>query len=84
MDTKDILNVTLTLVALIFAGCFVYITIYFVKTLQAINQTAHNISETTESIKENMQLKALTTLPSLVMNLIGRIIKRKRGEKHDR
>ncbi len=84
MDTRDILNISLTLVSLTFAVCFVYITIYFVKTLQSINQTAQNISETTESIKENMQLKALTSLPSLVISLIGKIIRRKGGEKHGR
>lgn len=84
MDTKDILNISLTIVALIFGVCFIYITIYLVKTLQSINDTARNISDTTESIKENIQLKSLTTIPSLLMSMVGKIINRKRGEKYGR
>lgn len=72
MNTQDILNLVLIITLLVITTCIVFVTLFFIKALKAIE-------DTTQSIKDKIQMKALAALPALVIGLLGRVIKRKRG-----
>ncbi len=79
MATQDLLNLILTLGIIVITTCFVFITFYFVQSLKSISNMASDISDATQSIKEKLQMKALSAIPALLVALAGKIIKRKRG-----
>ncbi len=78
------MNIQETLTALVVAGflvisiCFIFITYYLVKTLKSVINLTDSLGETTQNIKEKIQMKVLTIIPALVVALIGRILKRGR------
>lgn len=78
------MNIQETLTALLVAGfliisvCFIFITYYLVKTLKSVINLTDSLGETTQNIKDKIQMKVLTVIPALVVALIGRILKRGR------
>ena len=78
------MNIQETLTALLVAGfliisvCFIFITYYLVKTLRSVINLTDSLGETTQNIKDKIQMKVLTIIPALVVALIGRILKRGR------
>ena len=79
MSTLDTLNLTLALGFIVITICFIFITFFLIQTLKSIGGAAEDISDTTRSIKEKIQMKALAAIPALLVALAGRVIKRKRG-----
>lgn len=79
MSTQDTLNIFLILALFLIVSCFVYITYYFVRALKSFSALADNLDETAQSIKNKLQMKALAAIPALVVALIGRVIKKRRG-----
>lgn len=79
MATQDLLNPILTIGIIVITICFVFITFYLVQSLKSISNMASDISDATQSIKEKLQMKALSAIPALLVALAGKIIKRKRG-----
>ena len=78
VDSKEILNFILILAVLIITACIAYATYYFVQALKSITNLADDLVDTTQSIKQKIQLKALAAIPALLVALIGKVIKRRR------
>lgn len=78
MDIKDILNLFLIVAILIITLCVAYATYYFVQALKSITSLADDLIDTTQSIKQKLQLRALAAIPALLVALIGKVIKRRR------
>ena len=79
MNTQDLLNLSLALSFIVITTCIVFITIFFVQALKSISTMASDVSDTTQSIKEKVQMKALAAIPALLVAIAGKIIRRKRG-----
>ncbi len=79
MGTQDTLNIFLIIGLFIIVSCFVYTSYYFVKALKSVSTLADNLDEITQSIKNKIQMKALAAIPALLVALIGRVIKKRRG-----
>lgn len=79
VSTQDTLNIFLIIGLFIIVSCFVYITYYFVQALKSFSSLADSLDETTQSVKEKLQMKALAAIPALLVALVGRVIKKKRG-----
>ncbi len=76
--TQDVLNILVAVGFLIITVCAVYITYYLVQALKSVINLTDSLGETTQNIKDKIQMKALTVIPSLGVALIGRILKRGR------
>ncbi len=79
MSTQDFLNIFLAIGFIVITICVVYASYYFVQALKSITDLTENIDETTQSIKDRLQMKALAAIPALLVSLVARIIKKKRG-----
>lgn len=77
VNTQELLNIFLILGFIVITSCIVFITFYLVQALKAIAQMASSIDETTQNIKEKVQLKALAAVPALLVALVSRIFKRR-------
>ncbi len=79
MNTQDTLNIFLIIFIVIITICISFVSYFFVTALKAISRMADNIEQTTEDIKNKLQMKALAAIPALLVALVSRVIKRKRG-----
>lgn len=79
MSTQDILNVILAIGVLVITVCVVYFTYYFVQALKSVTNLTDSLEETSQNIKNKLQMRFLAALPALVVALAGRIIKKRRG-----
>lgn len=79
MDSQDTLNLSLAFGFIVITICIVFITFFLIQTLKSVSNMASDISETTQSLKEKIQMKALAALPAILLGLASRIIRRKRG-----
>ena len=79
MSAQDILNLSLIIFLLVITTCIALLTFYFIQALKAISNLADNLEDTTQSIKDKLQMKALAAIPALLIALAGRVIKRRRG-----
>lgn len=79
MNTQEILNTLLVLGFLVITACVVFVTYYFIQALKSITQLADDLNETTQSIKDKVQMKALAAIPALLVTLVSKVIRRKRG-----
>lgn len=77
MSTQDFLNIVLAVGVIFFIACCVYTAYYFVQALKSISGVANNLEEMTGSVKNRIQLKMLATIPSLLVALVSKIIKRR-------
>ncbi len=78
MESRDILNLILIIAILVITACFAYATFYLTQALKSITTLADDLVDTTQSIKQKIQLKALATIPALLVALIGKVIKKRR------
>lgn len=79
MSTQDLLNLALSLGFIVITICVVFITFFLIQALKSISSAAEGISDTTQSIKEKIQMKALAAIPALLLGLASKIIKKRRG-----
>lgn len=78
MNTQDLLSIFLIIAIFIITICIVFATFYFVQALKSIQNLAEDLENTTQSIKNKIQLKALAAIPALLIAIIGKVLK-KRG-----
>ncbi len=78
MSTQDILNIVLIIFLLIVTGVVVAIAVFLIKALKSIASLAQSLEDTTQSIKDRVQMRFLTALPSVLIALASRIFKRGR------
>lgn len=79
MNPSDVLGLLLILGFIIITACVVSITFYLIQALRSITNLADNLEGTTQSIKDKIQLKVLAAIPALLINLVGKVIKKRRG-----
>lgn len=79
MNTQDILNIFLILGFVIITCCVVFTTFFMVQALKSIIRLADNLDETTQGIKEKVQMKALAAIPALLVALVSKVVRKKRG-----
>lgn len=79
MNTTDTLNVLLILALLIITACIVYAAYYFGQALKSVTTLSDDLMEITEGIKDKVRLKALSAIPALMIALVSKIIKKRRG-----
>lgn len=79
MSTQDTLNIFLIFGLFVTVACFVYLTYYFVQALKSFSSLVDNLDETTQGIKEKLQMKALAAIPALIVALAAKVIKKRRG-----
>lgn len=78
MSTQDLLNIILIIGFLIIVACISFITYFLVQALKTIAKLADSLENTSENIKEKLQMRALTALPALLIALVGRFLKKGR------
>ena len=79
MNTQDTLNIFLILALFIITACIVYVTLYFARALKSVTQLTDDLDEITQGIKDKVRLKVLAAIPALLVALVGKVIKKKRG-----
>lgn len=79
MNTGDTLNVFLILALVIITACIVYATYYFGQALKSVTTLSDDLNEITQGIKDKIRLKALAAIPALLVALVSKVIKKKRG-----
>lgn len=79
MTTQEILTIVLTIGFLIITVCVIFITYYLIQALKSVTNLTDSLEETTQNIKNKIQLKALAAIPALLIALAGKVIKKKRG-----
>lgn len=79
MNTQDILNIFLIVGLVVFISCIIFTTYFLIQTLQAITKLAEDLKETTEGFKGKVGFKMLAAIPSILLALVGKVIKTKRG-----
>lgn len=78
MSVQEIVNILLVVGLLIISVCAVAITYFLIKALKAITNLADSLQDTSQSIREKIQMKFLTALPAIVLGILGKILKRGR------
>ena len=79
MSTQDTLNIFLIIGLFIVVTCIAYTSYFFVQALKSITQLADNLEETTEGIKQKLQMKFFTAIPALLLGIATKIFNKKRG-----
>lgn len=64
---------------LVITACVVYVSFYLVQALKSVTNLSDDIDEIALNIKNKVALKALTAIPALLVSLVGKVIKKKRG-----
>lgn len=78
MNAQEVLNFFLVATLLIITICVVFVTYYLVKALKSVTTLADAATETTQDLKNKLQMKALVTIPALIVALAGKILRRGR------
>ena len=79
MNTQDTLNIFLILGIMVISTCAVYISYYFVQALKSVTNLSDDLDEIALNIKNKLGLKVLAAVPALLVSLVGKIIRKKRG-----
>ena len=79
MNTQDALNIFLILGVMVITFCAVYISYYLAQALKSVTNLSDDLDEIALNIKNKVAIKALAAIPSLLVALVGRVIKKKRG-----
>lgn len=77
MNSTDLLNLFLVLAVLTITGCMVFLTFFFIQALKSIQNLSDHLIDVTEGLKNKAGIKMLSAIPSVLIALIGRIIKRR-------
>ncbi len=78
MSTQEILNTLLVTGLLIITACIVLVTFFLVKALKSIINLTESLAETSDNIKQKLQMRFLAAIPALLVALVGKLIKRGR------
>ena len=76
MDTKDLLNIFLIISFVLITSCIAFTTYYLIQALKSFTRLTEDIDDTTQSIKNGLQLKALAAIPAILIGLISKVIKK--------
>lgn len=79
VSVQDFLNITLAIGLLVITICIVYVSYYLIQALKSISNLSDSLEDATESIKDKIKLRALAAIPALLVAIVGKIIKHKRG-----
>lgn len=79
MSTQDTLNIFLILAVLIMTVCVVYISFYLAQALKSMTNLSDDLDEIALNIKNKVAIKALAAIPALLVALVGKVIKKRRG-----
>lgn len=60
-------------------ACVVYVSFYLVQALKSITNLSDDLGEIALNIKNKVALKVLAAIPALLVSLVGKVIKKKRG-----
>ncbi|MCR4305601.1 MAG: hypothetical protein NUV73_00780 [Candidatus Daviesbacteria bacterium] len=78
MSIQEVINILLVIGLLIISACIVTITFFLIKALKAITNLADSLQDTSQSIREKIQMRFLAALPAIVLGMLGKILKRGR------
>lgn len=78
MITQESLNILLLIGFLVAVACIVFVTYYLVKALKSIINLTESLAETSDNIKQKLQMRFLAAIPALIVALAGKLIKRGR------
>lgn len=76
---QNYLNIALAVGILVITICIAYVSYYLVQALKSITNLSTSLEDTAQGIKDKIRLKALAAIPALLVAIIGKIIKNKRG-----
>ncbi len=79
MNTQDTLNIFLIAGIVVISACVVYISYYFVQALKSVTNLSDDLDEIALNVKNKVAIKALAAVPALLVSLVGKIIRKKRG-----
>lgn len=77
VTSSDVLNFLLILGFLIITICIVLATFFLVKALKSIARLTDNLENTSENFKNSLQIKALSSIPAIILALISRLLRRR-------
>ncbi len=78
MSVQEVINILLVVGLLVISACAVIITFFLIKALRAIIRLADSLQDTSQSIREKIQMRFLAALPAIVLGILGKILKRGR------
>lgn len=72
------MSIILAVGFLVIVACIALVTFYLIKALKSITNLAESVSDTTQNIKDKLQMRAWAIIPALLVAIVRRIIKRGR------
>lgn len=78
MSTQEVLNTLLVVGFLVITACIVLVTFFLIKALKSIINLTESLGETTDNIKQKLQMRFLTLIPGILVALVSKLIKRGR------
>lgn len=75
---SDALNFLLILGFLIITVCIVLVTFFLVKALKSIARLADALGNASENFRNSLQIKALSSIPAIILALISKLLRRRR------
>lgn len=79
VTTQDTLNIFFILAILVITSCVIYVSYYLVQALKSITNLSDDIDEIALNIKNKVAIKVLAAIPALLVSLVSKVIKKKRG-----
>ena len=77
VSTPETQNTLIVVGFLIITACTLYITYYLVKALKSITNLADSLVNTTQDIKNKIQMRTLIAIPALLVALVSKILRRR-------
>lgn len=78
MSVPEVINFLLIIGLLIISACIVVITFFLIKALKAITNLAESLQNTSQSIREKIQMRFVAALPAILVGILGKILRRGR------
>lgn len=78
MSSLDILNLLLIFGFLIIITCVALITFFLIKALKSITNLTTSLENTSQNIRNGMQMKALAAVPAILVALVSKFLRRGR------
>lgn len=79
VNTQDILNIFLIFGILVITACAIYVSLYLVQALKSLTSLANDLDEVAQNVKNKIGIKILSAIPKVLVSLIGKVIKKRRG-----
>ena len=78
MTSQEILNNLLIIGSIVIIVCIAYVTYFLIKALKSITNLLNSLNDTTQSVKNKIQMRSLIAIPALIVALASKVFKKGR------